>query len=207
MQSFRQAFKDQTMLYVFVGVLFLVGVLFGALMVNALSLEQQQEMARYLNHFFVNVQDGGETMSQSSYWSIAALHLKWIGLIWILGLSVIGLPGILILDFLKGVLIGFTVGYLVGQYSWKGLLFALVSIAPQNLLIIPVLMMCSVAAITFSLYIIRDRFIMNRGGSMIKPFASYAMLTFFMVLLTLGVASFETWVTPAMMRWVTPMLL
>ena len=100
MQSFRQAFKDQTMLYVFVGVLFLVGVLFGALMVNALSLEQQQEMARYLNHFFVNVQDGGESMSQSSYWSIAALHLKWIGLIWILGLSVIGLPGILILDFL-----------------------------------------------------------------------------------------------------------
>ena len=82
-------------------------------------------------------------MSQSSYWSIAALHLKWIGLIWILGLSVIGLPGILILDFLKGVLIGFTVGYLVGQYSWKGLLFALVSIAPQNLFIIPVLMMCA----------------------------------------------------------------
>ncbi|ANA81978.1 stage II sporulation protein M [Paenibacillus vortex V453] len=207
MSSFRQAFKDQTTLYVFVAVLFLVGVLFGALMVNALSLEQQQEMARYLNHFFVNVQDGGEAMSQSSYWSIAALHLKWIGLIWILGLSVIGLPGILILDFLKGVLIGFTVGYLVGQYSWKGLLFALVSIAPQNLLIIPVLMMCSVAAITFSLYIIRDRFIMNRGGSMMKPFASYALLTFCMVLLTLGVASFETWVTPVMMRWVTPMLL
>ncbi|MEJ9220824.1 stage II sporulation protein M [Paenibacillus glucanolyticus] len=207
MSSFRQAFKDQTTLYVFVAVLFLVGVLFGALMVNALSLEQQQEMARYLNHFFVNVQDGGEAMSQSSYWSIAALHLKWIGLIWILGLSVIGLPGILILDFLKGVLIGFTVGYLVGQYSWKGLLFALVSIAPQNLLIIPVLMMCSVAAITFSLYIIRDRFIINRGGSMMKPFASYALLTFCMVLLTLGVASFETWVTPVMMRWVTPMLL
>jgi len=207
MQSFRQAFKDQTMLYVFVGVLFLVGVLFGALMVNALSLEQQQDMARYLNHFFVNVQDSGERAGASSYWSIAALHLKWIGLIWILGLSVIGLPGILILDFLKGVLIGFTVGYLVGQYSWKGLLFALVSIAPQNLFVIPVLMMCSVAAITFSLYIIRDRFIMNRGSSMTKPFASYAMLTFVMVLLTLGVASFETWVTPVMMRWVTPMLL
>ena len=69
------------------------------------------------------------------------------------------------IGFSKGVLIGFTVGYLVGQYSWKGLLFALVSIAPQNLLIIPVLMMCSVAAITFSLYIIRDRFIMNRGAA------------------------------------------
>lgn len=207
MQSFRQSFKDQTILYIFVGVLFLVGVLFGALMVNALSLEQQQDMARYLNHFFINVQDGGGLTDSSSFWNIAAVHLKWIGLIWILGLSVIGLPGILILDFLKGVLIGFTVGYLVGQYSWKGLLFALVSVAPQNVLVIPVLMMCSVAAITFSLYIIRDRLIMNRGSSMTRPFISYALLTFSMALLTLGVASFETWITPVMMRWVTPMLL
>lgn len=102
MQSFRQSFKDQTILYIFVGVLFLVGVLFGALMVNALSLEQQQDMARYLNHFFINVQDGGGLTDSSSFWNIAAVHLKWIGLIWILGLSVIGLPGILILDFLKG---------------------------------------------------------------------------------------------------------
>jgi len=207
MQSFRQTLKDQTPLYVFVAVLFLVGVLFGALMVNALSLEQQQDMARHLNHFFISVQDSGETMMQSSYWSIAGLHLKWIGLIWILGLSVIGLPGILILDFLKGVLIGFTVGYLVGQYSWTGLLFALVSIAPQNLVIIPMLMMCSVAAISFSLYIIRNRFLMHRGGSMVRPLTSYALITLCMVILALCISSFETWVTPAMMQWVTPMLL
>lgn len=207
MQSFRQSLKDQMPLYVFVAVLFLVGVLFGALMVNALSLEQQQDLAGYLDHFFLTLHEDGENGSGASFGSIAALHLKWIGLIWILGLSVIGLPGILILDFLKGVLIGFTVGYLVGQYSWKGLLFALVSVAPQNLLVIPVLLMCSVAAITFSLYIIKNRLLMQRSGGVAKPFTSYAVMTCVMALLLLGISSFEAWVTPGMMRWVAPMLL
>lgn len=207
MRSSHFSFKGQTSLYVFVAVLFLVGVIFGALMVNALSLEQRQDLEGYLGNFFVTVHHGTSGGETGAYWDIAMLHLKWIGLIWILGLSVIGLPGILVLDFMKGVLIGFTVGYLVGQYSWKGLLFALVSVAPHNLFVIPILLVCSVAAMTFSIYIIRNRLLMQRAPAGQRPFASYLLLTLVMAGLLLGVASFETWVTPAMMRWVTPMLL
>ena len=206
MQSIRHSFKDQTMLFIFVAVLFLVGVIFGALMVNALSLEQQQDLARYLGNYFVTLDQGSTGSEQATYWNIAMLHLKWVGLIWICGLSVIGLPGILILDFLKGVLIGFTVGYLVGQFSWKGLLFALVSVAPHNLFVIPVLVLCSVAAISFSLHIIKNRVMMHRHGNITRPFVNYVMVTVVMGALMLGISSFETWVTPAMMRWVTPML-
>ncbi|AOZ94568.1 stage II sporulation protein M [Paenibacillus crassostreae] len=206
MQSIRNSFREQIMLYIFVAVLFLVGVVFGALMVNALSLEQQQDLATYLGDYFVTLSQGNVGSNEATFWSIAILHLKWIGLIWICGLSVIGLPGILILDFLKGVLIGFTVGYLVGQFSWEGLLFALVSVAPHNLLVIPVLVLCSVAAISFSLYIIKNRMLMNRQGNFTRPFINYVMVTMVMGLLMLGIASFETWVTPVMMSWVTPLL-
>lgn len=119
MRSLRLMMKEQTPLYIFVAVLFLVGVVFGALIVSALTLDQQQELGDYMGNFFVTVDQQGLPAAPDSYWSIAALNLKWVGLIWILGLSVIGLPGILILDFLKGVLIGFTVGCLVSQYSWR----------------------------------------------------------------------------------------
>ncbi|WP_438351336.1 stage II sporulation protein M [Paenibacillus sp. FA6] len=206
MQSFRNSLREQTTLFIFVAVLFLVGVVFGALMVNALSLEQQQDLATYLGDYFVTLDQGSGGSEQAAFWNIAILNLKWVGLIWICGLSVIGLPGILILDFLKGVLIGFTVGYLVGQFSWKGLLFAMVSVAPHNLLVIPVLVLCSVAAITFSLHIIKNRMLMHRQGNFTRPFVNYVMLTMVMGLLMLGISSFETWVTPVMMRWVTPML-
>ncbi|MDO7905136.1 stage II sporulation protein M [Paenibacillus sp. JX-17] len=209
MQLLRHTLKDQSQLYVFVAVLFLVGVVFGALMVNALSLEQQQDLARYLGNFFRTVsqtQEAGGEPGPGSYWDIATLHLKWAGIIWVLGLSVIGLPGILILDFLKGVLIGFTVGYLVGQYAWKGLLFSLVAVAPHNLIVIPALFVCSVAAVSFSLQMIRSRVLTQRQGGLARPLLSYTALTAVMVAILLGISSFEVWVTPVMMKWVAPML-
>lgn len=206
MRSLRFSVKEQTPLYIFVAVLFLVGVVFGALIVSALTLDQQQEIGDYLGNFFMTVDQNGLPASPESFWSIAALHLKWIGLIWILGLSVIGLPGILVLDFLKGLLIGFTVGTLVSQYSWHGLLFALVSVAPHNLVVIPVLLVCSAAAIGFSLLMIRSRITARRPVPIGHPFAMYTLLTFAMALLILGVSSFETYVTPVMMEWVTPIL-
>ncbi|MNW45365.1 stage II sporulation protein M [Fontibacillus panacisegetis] len=206
LQPFRHSLKDQTPLYIFVAVLFLMGVVFGALMVNALTLEQQQDISRYLGNFFVSVNEGGGEFEGHSFWEVAGLHLKWLGLIWLLGLSVIGLPGILILDFLKGVLIGFAVGCLVGQFTWKGLLFALVSIAPHNMIVIPALLITSVAAVGFSLGIIRNRVLMNTTRNVARPFLSYTGLTLAMAGVLLAVSSFETWVTPVMMGWVTPLI-
>lgn len=206
LQPIRHTLKDQTPLYVFVSVLFLMGVVFGALMVNALTLEQQQDISRYFGDFFLTIREEGTDFQPMTFWSVATLHLKWLGLIWLLGLSVIGLPGILILDFLKGVLIGFTVGCLVGQYTWKGLLFALVSVAPHNLVVIPALLIASVAAIGFSLGIIRSRVLMNRKDHVARPFLSYTGLTLVMAAVLLGISSFETWVTPVLMGWVAPML-
>lgn len=206
-KAFSHTLKDQTPLYVFVTVLFLMGVVFGALMVNALTLEQQQDLSRYLGDFFTTFnQDSSGSSGLSSFWSIAILNLKWLGLIWILGLSVIGLPGILILDFLKGVLIGFSVGCLVGQFTWKGMLFALVSVAPHNLVLIPVLLICSVAAVTFSLGIIRSRVLLKGHSSLSKPFLNYTGLVLGLSLLILGISSFETWVTPVLIGWVAPVL-
>lgn len=202
----RHALKDQTPLYVFVSVLFLMGVVFGALMVNALTLEQQQDISRFLGDFFLSINEGGSEFQPMTFWQVAGLHLKWLGLIWLLGLSVIGLPVILILDFLKGVLIGFTVGYLVGQYTWKGLLFSLVSVAPHNLIVIPALLIASVAAVSFSLNIIRSRVLMSRPGQATRPFLSYTGLTLAMAVALLAISSFETWVTPVMMSWVTPLI-
>lgn len=204
-QSMKQYMKDNLPLFIFVSVLFIIGVVFGAVMVNALSLEQKQEMTRHLGSFFQEINDGADFDSRQSFIQSFGMHMKWILLIWLFGLSVIGLPLILVLDFLKGVLIGFTVGYLVGQMSWKGMLFALVSVAPQNLIVIPAILFCSVAAMSFSIYMIKNRF-MSRNGNMYQPFMRYTTLTLFMGVMLLGAALWEGYMSQVMMKWVTPML-
>lgn len=199
--------KEHLSLYIFVGVIFVTGVVFGAVMVNALSLEQKQEITRYLGSFFSSVNQGGlEAEVTGSMKESFAMHIKWVLIIWILGLSVIGLPLILILDFLKGVLIGFTVGYMVGALSWKGLLFALVSVVPQNLVVIPLLIICSVSAMSFSIHLVKNRFI-SRKGPLYEPFMRLSGTILASGVLLFGVALFEAHVSPVMMKWVTPMLI
>ncbi|MEB3102749.1 stage II sporulation protein M [Ferviditalea candida] len=197
--------KEHLPLYVFVAVLFIMGVVFGALMVNALSLEQKQDLADYLSSFFHtviqdSVSDGGASLQQTF-----AMHLKWTVLIFVLGMSVIGLPLILILDFLKGVLVGFTIGYLSGQLSWKGMLFALITVVPQNLIIIPALIACSVTAISFSLYLIRNR-LLQKKGSIRQAFYQYAGLTSALLVILFGASLFEAYVSPPLMKWIVPLI-
>ncbi|MEF3301889.1 stage II sporulation protein M [Paenibacillus sp. GYB003] len=201
----RLYMKDHLPLYLFVSVLFVMGVVFGALMVNALSPGQKEEMARHVNSFVQIVNQGSEFGGQGTLWDSFALHLKWIGLIWVLGLSVVGLPLIFILDFLKGVLIGFSVGYLTHQLSWKGMLLAFVSIAPQNLIVIPALVMCSVGACAFSMYIVKNRFLQKRGA-LYPTFVQYTTTAAGMAVLLFGVALFEAYLSPVMIKWVAPML-
>lgn len=204
--SLQQYMKESLSLYLFVSVIFITGVVFGAVMVNALSLEQKQEIMRYLGNFFASVDQGGFMEANASFQQSFSMHIKWILIIWVLGMSVIGLPLIWVLDFLKGVLIGFTVGYLVGQLSWKGLLFALVSVVPQNLIIIPLLLICSVAAMAFSIHMVKHRF-MTRKGEFYEPFMRYSATILISGVLLSGIALFEAHISPIMMKWVTPMLI
>ena len=100
--------QENSSLYIFNAVLLLMGVIFGAILANSLQINQKQDLSFYLQRFFGQVSKGefavaGE-MFRESYFS----QLKYIGFIWILGISIIGLPLIFILLFLKGVVVGFT---------------------------------------------------------------------------------------------------
>ncbi len=179
---------------------FVVGVMFGAIMVNALTTEQKQDLTRYLGSFFQTMDGGMDYDRISSFHQSFSLHIKWILMVWILGMSIIGMPLILFLNFLKGVLIGFTVGYLVGHWSWKGMLFALVSVAPQNLVLVPALIIASVSALSFSILMIRNRFVLRRTN-LYQTFIQYTSVSLVMGILTVGISLFEAYLSPVMMKW------
>ncbi|TBL79822.1 stage II sporulation protein M [Paenibacillus thalictri] len=197
--------KEHVSLYIFVAVILVTGVIFGAVMVNALTLEQKQELTRYLGNFFLTVDQNALGDAQASLQQSFAMHIKWVLIIWILGLSVIGLPLILILDFLKGVLVGFTVGYLAQQLSWKGMMFALVAVVPQNIVVIPVIVISSVTAMAFSIYLVKNRF-MQRKGAISGQLVRYTATVLSLGAVLFGISLFETYVSPVMMKWVTPAL-
>lgn len=126
-------------------------------------------------------------------------YAKTVGIMWVLGLSIIGLPMILLLLFLKGVVIGFTVGFLVNQLQWQGVTFALMGVLPQNLLVVPALMIVGVSGISFSLRLIRTRLLSKRDVIM-PHFMGYSLLVLAMLAVLTIAAMFETFVSPKLMQ-------
>ncbi len=201
----KQYLQEHWSLYVFVTVLFLIGVGFGAILVNALTLEQKQELTRHLSIYLNESRQGTTVDPMQLFQDALSFHIKWTALIWLFGLSIIGLPLILVLDFLKGVFIGFTIGYLVMQMSWNGMLFALFTVVPHNLIVIPALLICSVSGIAFSISMIKNR-LMYRRGTVVQPFLRYTGILLIMSVLFVGAAWWEGYLSPISLRWILPQL-
>ncbi|MBF0709090.1 MULTISPECIES: stage II sporulation protein M [Bacillales] len=197
--------SDHLSLYTFIAVLFLMGIVFGAVIVNSLSFTQKEDLAVYLGRFFGQVSDGQFATSSEMFHQSLTHYAKYIGLMWLLGLTIIGLPIVLIMLFLKGIVVGFTVGFLVNQMSWKGFLLAFVSVFPQNIIAVPAMVIVATASLTFSLRLMRQLFMKRRIEPILPPFLRFSGLVICALSFLCLAAWFEAYLSPGLIKAVVEM--
>ncbi|MEH7381810.1 stage II sporulation protein M [Bacillus sp. JJ1533] len=193
-------FREHSSIYIFISVLFLMGVIFGAIVVNSLNPSQKDDLFFYLSRFFGEVAEGTYANSTDMFKQSILHNLKYVGLMWILGISIIGLPIILILLFLKGVVVGFTVGFLVNQMGWSGFLLSFVSVLPQNLLIIPTFIIVGTVAVAFSLKMIRQQFMKRMNEPILQLLTRYSLLMVAVSFVILMASAIEAFASPVLMK-------
>ncbi|WP_110927536.1 stage II sporulation protein M [Bacillus massiliglaciei] len=197
---------EHSSLYVFIMVLFLMGVIFGAVLVNSLSFTQKEDLFYYLSQFFGQVSKGEVAASEEMFTQSLMHNSKYIGVIWILGISIIGIPVILLLLFLKGMVVGFTVGFLVNQMGWSGFLLSFVSILPQNIFIVPIFIFISVAALSMSMKML-GRIFWKQVREPLRPVIYRYVFSFvFSFIVLLGAGALEAYLSPPLMQMVFGML-
>lgn len=192
--------KENTSLYLFIIVLFVMGVIFGSIVVNSLNYDQKNDLYFYLNRFFGQVMDGKFADAKDMFVQSYFHNVKYIALMWILGISIIGLPLILILLFLKGVFVGFTVGFLVNRMGFEGFLLSFISVLPQNVIIIPAFIIMSTLAMSFSLKMIRQQFIKKFHEPILPLFSRYTFIMIGICALLSLASLFEAYASPPLMK-------
>ncbi|WLR53255.1 stage II sporulation protein M [Bacillus tianshenii] len=198
--------REQSSIYLFTTILFLMGIIFGAIVVNSLSVAQKEDLYLYLSRFFGQLSDDVIADPDLMFRQSFIHYLKYIGSIWVLGLSIIGLPVILVLLFIKGLVTGFTVGFLVNQLGVTGFLLSMVSVLPQNMILIPVFIITSSAAVHFSLKMIRQQFLARTHEPILPHLTRYTFLVVGAFIIIAGVSAFEAYASPAMMKTVIKMI-
>ncbi|NLG83509.1 MAG: stage II sporulation protein M [Firmicutes bacterium] len=180
--------------------LFFMGIVFGALTVNNLPATERQSLLSYLSGF-LRALGPSTTLDKAGLSREAILsNAKTIGFLFLLGLSAIGTPFILLVVFTRGFVLGFTVGFLVKQLMLKGFFFSLVAVVPQNLLFTPALLAAAAANLDLGWTLIRSRFL-GRGhpfGHEVLRCLGITGAAFFLLFLA-GLV--EGYVSPVLITW------
>lgn len=139
-----------------VTLVFTIGVLFGA-SYSAVMTEWRSEIHIYLRSGLESLARDAPMNQGAKAMSSIQANLSTAGVIWLLGISVVGFPGILVVLFLRGFSLGFTVCFMVRELSVPGVAAAFTSILPHNLISIPTILLLGTTSMSFSLSVFRRR--------------------------------------------------
>ena len=193
--------KNHATIYTFMLILFLTGIIFGAVIVNSMNFVQKQDLFFYLEQFFGQVAHENFIDKQDILKNSFLYHARYLLFIFILGLSVIGLPIVWILLFVKGLVIGFSVGFIVNQLGTNGFILASLSIAPQNLLIIPVYIIAGSLSMIFSLTLINKLFSRRFSKpASLQPLGAYLIIFVVLLCISFCAAALEAFVANGAME-------
>ncbi len=187
-------------------VVFLVaGIVVGALLVRVVDAHQKQELIGHLEGFVQGLRQQSPLPDSGMVWQISAWqHLRMAGMLWFLGLTVIGLPLICALVFVRGLLMGFTVGFFVQELGYHGVVLSVAGVLPHHLLGIPVFMFLATYVGHFSFTLHQQRSLRRELAVRI---ALYTLVCIGLTLLLLGASLIEAHVSPWLMllalRWLS----
>lgn len=176
-----------------------LGIFIGIYSIKHLGQFPKSDLTSYLNSFTKSF-DLGKLNYKDIFYQCIKNNIPFIILMWFLGLTMIGIPIVLVLDAIKGFSIGFTIGFIVNSLGRKGVIIVLLGLIPQNLIYIPCYLVASTLAIEFSLMIIRDRINRKWSYNIWGRVFSYS-LTFLIISLFLMVGFLiESYITPNLLK-------
>lgn len=198
--AFVRHVRDNVGVYFLIIVLLIAGIIFGSLANRALDGAQKADLLNYMQSFFQDLNSSNGNISGEAVARRAIFQNLRNGLfVWAAGLVVFGLPLVLGAICLRGFALGFTVGFLVNEMGYRGILFSIAALLPQNIFSLPALIVISAVATTFSLSVIRSRLGHRKTNTRQKIAASGGLVLCMCGLLIIA-GAVEAYITPVFMR-------
>lgn len=191
--------------YALVLFFFLLGISLGAISINSVNSEMKNQVISYIEGFLKLISnenfDSSLVLKQSiklNLYSILIIYLSGF-----LSLGVMIIPAYLIF---RGYCFGFTIGFLAQNLGNNGFLLSLVSILPQSIIYVPLIIVISVVGISQSIFKIRNRVVKKMDQSKLQAL-NYSLSILFLSFALIFGSLIESYITPVLLKIATPYLM
>ncbi len=177
---------------------FILGISAGVFTELMMTSAEKEGMISYLDKYFL-LSNPGDLAFSDIFMNSAGNNLSLLVVMTLSGLTAIGFPVALAALVYKGMALGFSAALLIDSMSFKGVAIVLSSMIPQNLLIIPALILGGVAALNIAFNTISNR----RFGikkSLAESSGSYLLLNTMLGAVILVGCFIESFLSPLLTR-------
>lgn len=185
-------------------VIVLVGIITGSLLVAVLNESDKNLVTEYINTFFNNIKDNKLNYIDTLKNSLIS-NISLIIVIWLLGISIIGVPIITFLYFCKSFILGFSLSSIIMHYKIKGCLIAFLYIFPHQVINIIMLTILMTYALSLSFKLISS-FFKKKTIDFKIIMKKYLVILLFSLLISIISSLLEVFLMPKLIKMVIPLI-
>lgn len=155
----KNSIIKQKKLYRIIITLMIFGIISGILFIFFISKESKTKALVSIKNFFDLMNTSTGINYGKSLLNTLVNNIGYVLLIWLLGISIIGLPITIILAFMKSFIVGFSISSIISCYKAKGMLGAFLYVFPHQIIILFIYLLLSFYSISFSIKLFKSLFL------------------------------------------------
>lgn len=204
LDKLKDKVKINKKISLFLFIILIIGVIFGAIYTVILSKTDKELVMEYLNNF-VNKIKTNDLNYVGTLINTLISNISFIIIIWLLGISVIGIPISIIMFFSKAFILGFSITSIIYKYKLAGSLMSLLYIFPHQIINIFVYIILMIYSISLSLKMIYCIF-KKKSIDFKLIMNKYTKILLFSIILISITSLIETYICPNLIKLIISLL-
>lgn len=189
----------------FVILLFLLGIVFGSVFGNIISLDDKKVLISTINGFMQNI-NSDSLMSFANFKNSIFVNATYLSLIFLLCATFLGLILGLIVLFFKGFTIGFVFTSFIITYNFKGVILSFLYILFGQLINIFSVCTLAIYSIIFAIRLFQNIF-KSKNNDMKKFLRNFTIIYVFLMLISFFSSFLETYIFPKIIKFIIKLFL
>ena len=198
----RNAVLRQKKFYLALITIMLLGFISGIVFMFFIDKDSKKTVLDGVNLFFKQIKSSEGINYSKSFINTFFSNIGYALLIWVLGISIIGLPIIVLVLFFKSFVLGFSIASIVSNYGFKGVLGAFLYAFPHYIVLLIVYLLLGFYSIMFCYKLFMNLFLKKNNNLRINM-TKYLKVLGFSLIIILITSLYEVFLSTYFMKLFT----
>ena len=203
--NYKKELSKKNSILVAVFIIFIIGIIFGSIYITILKNSEKTLILKEVNSYFLSMDKISFNDKLDIFKSSLISNLLYFISMWLLGISVIGVPIIIVMLFFKSFIVGFSISSIFAKYGFKAILGTILYIFPSSIVTCILMLILASYSIILSIKIIEGAFI-KKNINFRTFMGKYFFLLVISILISILCSLYDAFVSPSVLKLFTNLI-